>query len=41
MTKRNTRSSGEVMFIGYQTADYREEFSTAELEESGISEDHE
>jgi hypothetical protein len=29
------------MFTGYQTTDYQEEFSTTDLEENEIYEDHE
>jgi hypothetical protein len=38
---RNTTRSGEVRFTGCQTTDYQEEFLATDLEESGISEDHE
>jgi hypothetical protein len=37
---RNTKS-GEVKFSGCQTTDYQEQFSTKDLGESGIHENHE
>jgi hypothetical protein len=36
MTLRNARRSGEIAFTGCHTIDYRGEFSTTNLEESGI-----
>jgi hypothetical protein len=33
----NTKRSGEVMFTGFQTTDYQQEFSTTtDIEENGI-----
>jgi hypothetical protein len=36
MALRNSQKSGEVMFTRCQTIDNQEEFSTADLKESGI-----
>jgi hypothetical protein len=41
MTLRDTRRSEEIVFTGSQNIDYQEEFSTTDLKENGVYEEHE